>query len=383
MKIGLWARGGSAFWIAGSIYQENLIRSLRLCGEEVSVCLLTKGGKPIDQSSDLEDVEIVRAQAESSLVDRALARARKRLSFPDWGLRRAIRTAGIDVVFGNMGRSRLGTPWVGWISDFQFLKQAENFSPQERRHRRSAALNVIRKCDHLILSSQDAFGHLVELAPSYADKVSVAPFVSLFPDSYLDADPSATAKKFNLRSPYVVVPNQWWVHKNHGTVIEAASIVRRRGVDCQWLLTGTIFDSRNLQHYSALLQQIATSNVHENIVVLGFLPRLEQVQLMRAATAVVQPSLFEGWSTVVEDTKTLGQQLILSDIPIHREQDPPYSSYFDPRSSEELAERVLEVLSGRGPGRGDEAEALSSTRQRARAFGRTFSTACRKAARRR
>ncbi len=38
---------------------------------------------------------------------------------------------------------------------------------------------------------------------------------------------------------------------------------------------------------------------------LGFIDRGEQLQLMKNSIAIVQPSLFEGWSTVVEDTKAM------------------------------------------------------------------------------
>jgi hypothetical protein len=51
----------------------------------------------------------------------------------------------------------------------------------------------------------------------------------------------------------------------------------------------------------------------------------------------VQPSLFEGWSTVVEDARVLGRRLLLSDIPVHREQNPAGAEYFEPENVEALA----------------------------------------------
>jgi glycosyltransferase involved in cell wall biosynthesis len=64
---------------------------------------------------------------------------------------------------------------------------------------------------------------------------------------------------------------------------------------------------------------------------------------MRRALAIVQPSLFEGWSTVVEDARALGRPCLLSDLAVHREQDPPGARFFDPRSPEALAELLAEV----------------------------------------
>ncbi len=53
---------------------------------------------------------------------------------------------------------------------------------------------------------------------------------------------------------------------------------------------------------------------------LGIIPRSEQIQLYRFAAAVVQPSQFEGWSTVIEDAKALGRPIIASSIDVHKEQ---------------------------------------------------------------
>ena len=66
--------------------------------------------------------------------------------------------------------------------------------------------------------------------------------------------------------------------------------------------------------------------------------------LMRSASGVLNPSLFEGWSTTVEEAKLLGKRLILSDIPVHREQDPAAALYLDPRDPAAWAEAMRATL---------------------------------------
>ncbi len=61
------------------------------------------------------------------------------------------------------------------------------------------------------------------------------------------------------------------------------------------------------------------------------------IALMRGAKAVLNPSLFEGWSTTVEEARALGVPLILSDIAVHREQMGNKAHYFHPDSPKELA----------------------------------------------
>src|SRR5205085_2664791 len=74
---------------------------------------------------------------------------------------------------------------------------------------------------------------------------------------------------------------------------------------------------------------------------LGLIPHDDVLTLARGAVAVLNPSLSEGWSTTVEEAKTLGTPLVLSDLPVHREQAPHGSLFFDPRSPRDLA-RALE-----------------------------------------
>src|SRR5690606_26082660 len=62
------------------------------------------------------------------------------------------------------------------------------------------------------------------------------------------------------------------------------------------------------------------------------------------SVAVINPSLFEGWSSTVEEAKALGKSVILSNIPAHVEQNPHKGIFFDPKNPYELAERMEFVL---------------------------------------
>ena len=104
-------------------------------------------------------------------------------------------------------------------------------------------------------------------------------------------------------------------------------------------------DYRGTGHVDQFLQAIQRGGIHDSVYLLGFLDREEQLHLMRSALAVIQPSRFEGWSTVVEDCKALGQRLILSDLDVHREQAPPNSVFFPVGNSSELSKKIRDFLS--------------------------------------
>ena len=95
---------------------------------------------------------------------------------------------------------------------------------------------------------------------------------------------------------------------------------------------------------------------------MGLVPKFDQIQLMRRSIAVVQPSLFEGWSTLVEDARLLGKPMILSNLPVHLEQNPPYSAFFEVNSPEDLAKLLGDFWQNYHPGPDLEKELVEEKR---------------------
>ncbi|MEQ8925246.1 MAG: glycosyltransferase, partial [Fulvivirga sp.] len=76
---------------------------------------------------------------------------------------------------------------------------------------------------------------------------------------------------------------------------------------------------------------------------VGFVDREDQLILMKNSLAVIQPSFFEGWSTVIEDAKLLGKPVLASNLDVHKEQLGKAGYFFDPKDSSELMELLLKV----------------------------------------
>ncbi|MBM7353838.1 glycosyltransferase involved in cell wall biosynthesis [Lelliottia amnigena] len=85
-------------------------------------------------------------------------------------------------------------------------------------------------------------------------------------------------------------------------------------------------DYRGGEHIN-FIRSLLQKDVHKKFNLLGLIDRDELNYLMKGSIAVINPSRFEGWSTTVEEAKYLGKRLILSDIPVHHEQNPPDSLY--------------------------------------------------------
>jgi glycosyltransferase involved in cell wall biosynthesis len=183
-----------------------------------------------------------------------------------------------------------------------------------------------------------------------------------------------TVREYHLPEKFFMVCNQFWQHKNHLRVLESLSSLRKRGVEIHIVMTGHLHDYRRPQFQDEILQAIHRQGIHANVFLLGRIPKRDYFRLMRAAVAVLQPSLFEGWSSVVEDARAMGKTIVLSDIPVHREQNPPGAYYFNPHSSSELADVMHSVRERIAPGPDLEAEsaAKKNSRKEIREFAETF-----------
>src|SRR5438445_2436123 len=96
--------------------------------------------------------------------------------------------------------------------------------------------------------------------------------------------------------------------------------------------------------------------------------------MQRQCIDVLNPPLFEGCGYTVDDARYLGNLVLVSDIPAHREQDPPQATFFNPFDAEDLAARLQTVWrAGKaGPDGTREAAAREQLQGRRRAYAQEF-----------
>lgn len=230
---------------------------------------------------------------------------------------------------------------VSWIADFQSYVFPEFFTKAELQSREEYFGNIAQNHFKLVLSSRDAFNTYAKLYPDYTDNVYVVPFVSALDEDMLKVDRfDEICKKYEIKDRnFFIVSNQFWKHKNYDLVLEALRDLKEKGFDkIQVLCTGNTKDYRNADYFASLTSKIEEYGIADNIHILGLIPREDQLQLMKNAIAVIQPTLFEGWGTVVEDGKVLGKIILLSDIPVQREQADENCIFFEKDDYEKLGE---------------------------------------------
>ena len=260
---------------------------------------------------------------------------------------------------------------IGWIPDYQHKYFPEFFSKEELAYRDRMFAFLAGISDRIVCSSLAVKADLQQFYPIARERGFVLRFTAEPPASALRGDIQQTLERFDIDQPYAYLPYQFWVHKNHKQIFEAWSLLKSRGKNFLLICSGATNDARDPEHYERL-QAMLRSHDLTNIRVLGMIDRDDQWQLYRGAKMVVQPSLFEGWSTSVEEAKSLGKPLLLSDIPVHREQLLSSDGFFQPHDTPGLADLIEAQWCTLPAGHDPTAEslALEACRLRVLAFGR-------------
>ncbi|NMH86356.1 glycosyltransferase [Flavivirga algicola] len=230
---------------------------------------------------------------------------------------------------------------INWVPDFQEIHLPNLFTEELLEQRKKHQKEVICKGDWVVFSSKDAQKDFNQLYTNTTVKQYVLPFAVTHPD-FKTLNLNEILKKYDLPKNYYFAPNQFWAHKNHMVVLEAVNELKDKNINIQVAFSGKENDHRNADYVSLLHSYVKNNNLEKNVHFLGFIPRKDQLKLMQNAVAIIQPSKFEGWSTVVEDAKAINQYLILSDIDVHKEQINKNVSFFNPTNYSKLAALLSE-----------------------------------------
>jgi glycosyltransferase involved in cell wall biosynthesis len=360
LKIAILMQGGRG-WLGGTEYIKNLILALGSLPDEVrstfEVHLISDQPletelrdqlNPYVQKFYSKDIDL---PALNILNSSRWRLERRFLKKTDPRLEELIVQESFDFIYPYSRRSKLSSfRAAAWIPDFQHKYLPQFFTQQELQGREQSFVSVAHTAETVVLSSKTAAEDFQKFFPESAQKAKVLSFKTSPSSTWYEGDPKAVQESYNLNDRFFLVSNQFWQHKNHLIIFEALKQLKTRGITPTVVCTGHIYDYRKPDHSDTILKSIHQSGLAQQVHLLGLIPKLDQVQLMRRSLALIQPSLFEGWSTLVEDARSLGKAMILSDLPVNLEQDPPHSVFFDRTSATDLAQKLEQFWVDKSPG---------------------------------
>ena len=337
-------------WIGGTYYYQNLIQSLNLLPDarKPHLVILSDNIYSFDSVKILNYPFITYKNLKNtfSFFEKCRNKILKKI-FLKMTINKKKIDFGIDVLFhpSEVQVHNSIKKHLYWIPDFQEVHLPHLFSEAYLDFRKKSQQELLSADKHILFSSNDACRDFELLYPTAKSKKFVVNF-TVFHPNYLNIQLRQLQVKYRLPDvPYFFSPNQFWQHKNHIVVVKAIKKLKENhNFNIQVLFSGKELDFRNPTYFNEIKRFVTENNLDENIKFLGFIDRVDQLAFMKNALAVIQPSLFEGWSSVVEDAKAMNQNLIVSSLSVHQEQLGNKAYFFNPNDEIELMKQMLLFL---------------------------------------
>ena len=244
--------------------------------------------------------------------------------------------------------SSFAYPWLGYIPDLQHKNLPHFFRGEECAARDRMFSDLLRDAKAVIVNSHAVKSDIGKYYPDLRCRIFSLPFAPVPIPGWFDDDPIAYKRKYDLPDRYFMISNQFWAHKSHMTAFEALHNLRKTSPDSDVhiVCTGETGDYRFPKYFDGLKSRINTMNLAGSVRFLGYIPKNDQLQIMRGSVALLQPTLCEGGpgGGAVYDAVALGIPSISSDIPVNKEIEGENVFFFRAGSSDDLTEKMLELL---------------------------------------
>jgi glycosyltransferase involved in cell wall biosynthesis len=215
-------------------------------------------------------------------------------------------------------------PSVVTLHDVQHLDLPQMFPRAERRFRAVAWDRSARGAQRVIVISEFVRERAVEKLGLDPARVRVIP---------LGLDHDDLRPGTGEHEPFVLYPARRWPHKNHERLFEAFALLRRERPELRLVLTGGG----------------DFSGVPEGVEARGHVARAELVSLLQRASALVFPSLYEGFGLPPLEAMACGCPVASSNAAALPEMVGDAARLFDPHDPEAIADAMREVLADPQP----------------------------------
>ncbi len=343
-------------WFGGTYLIKNLINCImQFSKNEIKPIIIVKKKLSKNEQKEFKNFELLKTNffQNQSLIDRIYNKILILLfgrskTYDEFFLKNKIEILSHSNALSNsifLGKKSAIKSYP-FLADLQYLHYPQNFSLKNRFLRKINIYMCALHSTKIIVSSKDVKNDLKTVSKLAFKKSTVSPFVFLSPKKHEIIKYSLLKTKFKLPLKYFYLPNQYWMHKNHKVVLNALLYLKNKKKlkNIFVVSTGSKEEHRNTKYFYEIEKFIGDNNLYKYYKYLGTVSFKEVLSLMYHSVAVIQPSKFEGRSSTVEQAKSMGKKILLSNIGIHKEQNPLRGKYFSPDNFNQLSSLLVQSL---------------------------------------
>lgn len=213
---------------------------------------------------------------------------------------------------------RVNAPTVLTLHDVQH-RDLPALTPRAERAYRALAYDVAaRRADRVIVLSEFAKRRALATLGLREERVRVV---------HSGVDHARFHPGGEQREPFLLYPAKPWPHKNHARLFEAFALLRRERPELRLVLTGGGFGS-----------------VPDGVEALGIVSSDELAVLYRTASAMVFPSLYEGFGLPPLEAMASGCPVACSNAASLPEITGDAARLFDANDASAIADGIRDVL---------------------------------------
>lgn len=239
----------------------------------------------------------------------------------------------------------VGTPTVVGLHD-AIPEQLPELAMPGRRARafwRAKQAVAIRRAARLFTVSQAARSALAEQLGLAPERVGLVPEAADPVFAPRSAGEVAGARKevgLGVDEPYVLYAGGISPHKSVETLIDAFAALRPGRL----VIVGDLESEVYVSAAASVRARIAVNQLERDVLLPGFVSDETLAALYSGATAVVIPSLAEGFGLPAVEAAACGAPLVLSDLPAHRETLNGAALYFPPGDAAALVAQLERLV---------------------------------------
>jgi glycosyltransferase involved in cell wall biosynthesis len=235
--------------------------------------------------------------------------------------------------------------YVSYIPDFQYKHMPQNFTIFDIKKREKLNKKILKNSTTILLGAHEVENDIRHFFSEIEVSAFVLPLIASPKKEWLSIADENVTTKYKIKRNYFIVSNQFWKHKNHKLLFEAFYDFCKTNSDVDLVCTGQMSDYRNLNYINDLKLFIKKLDFGDRLHLLGVIPKLDQISLVKNSMALIQPTLFEGGpgGGSVYDGISLGKLCVVSNIPVNRELKEDNVVFFDPLNSEQLKNIMISI----------------------------------------